>query len=280
MYCCNCGVFLAEGSRFCHECGTKVQVITSAPQISPQPKSSAPSPNSVYKLEPSVNACRTAPQAQNYASPTPPAYESKAEKRKKNTKGLIALGIVIIIGIIAYFSSCMYQHKWVPATCTEPKTCSRCGETSGVAKGHQYNTPANNNTPAICSFCGEMKPLSLPATGQVFIGKNKDCYSSLTIRSSSSESCYIKLKDAYGNDAFSFFVRAGTTVEVDVPEGKFYVYFAHGTDWYGTDLLFGPNTTYSKDDELLDFTQYSWEYTLYPVSNGNFSETPISEDEF
>jgi ABC-type maltose transport system permease subunit len=24
----------------------------------------------------------------------------------------------------------------------------------------------------------------------------------------------------------------------------------------------------------LDFSQYTWEYTLYPVTNGNFSETP------
>ncbi len=30
------------------------------------------------------------------------------------------------------------DHVWVPATCTTPKTCSKCGETEGGAKGHTY----------------------------------------------------------------------------------------------------------------------------------------------
>ena len=28
------------------------------------------------------------------------------------------------------------EHEWVDATCTEPKTCSLCGETEGAALGH------------------------------------------------------------------------------------------------------------------------------------------------
>ena len=280
MFCVYCGAKLHEDSNYCHACGAKVIAVPPVSNNTNHPHTNTPNPNSVYKLEPNANATKPAPQVQNFTRPSPPAYESNAEKRRKTTKGIIALSIVVLIAIVSYFSSCLYQHKWEPASCTVPKTCSRCGETSGTANGHRYNTPANNNTPAICNFCGEMKPLSLPATGQVFIGKNKDCYSSLTIKSSSSESCYIKLKDAYGRDVFSFFVRAGTTVEVNVPEGNFYVYFAYGTDWYGTELLFGPDTSYAKDDELLDFSQYTWEYTLYPVTNGNFSETPISADEF
>lgn len=29
------------------------------------------------------------------------------------------------------------DHKWVDATCTEPKTCTVCGETEGEALGHK-----------------------------------------------------------------------------------------------------------------------------------------------
>ena len=34
------------------------------------------------------------------------------------------------------------------------------------------------------------------------------------------------------------------------------------------------------DDEIKDFIRYTWEYTLYPVSHGNFSETPIDPEDF
>lgn len=79
----------------------------------------------------------------------------------------------------------------------------------------------------------------------------------------------------------SFYVRAGETVTVGVPADYLYIYFASGETWYGTTDLFGSNTNYSMDDELLDFTDgRSWTYTLYPVNNGNFSETPIDPDDF
>ena len=125
-----------------------------------------------------------------------------------------------------------------------------------------------------------MQPLSLPKNGQVFIGNDLYRESERSIKSSSGESCYIKLKGSSGVDVFSFFVRAGCSVTVSVPSGYYYVYFSYGKEWYGTEYLFGPNTTYAKDDELLDFKNYTWEYTLEPVYNGNFSETPVDEDEF
>ena len=78
----------------------------------------------------------------------------------------------------------------------------------------------------------------------------------------------------------SFYVRAGDTVTVGVPCEYLYVYFASGDTWYGTSHLFGEDTSYSMDDTICDFTEYTWEYTLYPVSSGNFSQTPIDEDEF
>ena len=44
--------------------------------------------------------------------------------------------------------------------------------------------------------------------------------------------------------------------------------------------MFGEDTVFSKDDEMLDFTECGWEYTLQPVYDGNFSETPSNENEF
>lgn len=49
--------------------------------------------------------------------------------------------------------ACGHQHTWVEATCTEPKTCSECGETEGEALGHIW-VEATKTTPKTCSRCG------------------------------------------------------------------------------------------------------------------------------
>ena len=43
------------------------------------------------------------------------------------------------------------SHSWKAATCTAPKTCSKCGTTEGGAAGHSYS----NGT---CSVCGTADP--------------------------------------------------------------------------------------------------------------------------
>ena len=171
------------------------------------------------------------------------------------------------------------NHNWISATCEKPKHCSICNEIVGSPKGHSWSK-GSSTKPKICKNCKDMRPTDLPKNGQVFIGKNLSRKSELTIKSKTSDSCYIKLKNSSGKDVFSFFVRAGCSATVSVPKGKYHVYFSYGNDWYGTEYIFGPDTTYSKDDELLDFNMYTWEYTLYPVYNGNFTETPIDANEF
>lgn len=126
-----------------------------------------------------------------------------------------------------------------------------------------------------------LKPVSKPASGTILSGNEYDG-SEITVTSDSSDSYVVSIRDSFGTEYVSFFVRAGDTVTVGVPAKYLYVYFASGTTWYGygKGLMFGDNTVYSKDDDILDFTQYAWEYTLFPVTNGNFSETPSTENEF
>ena len=125
----------------------------------------------------------------------------------------------------------------------------------------------------------DLVPLMEPTSGTIISGSHY-YDSEITVTASSSDACLVKLKTSGGIERLSFYVRAGETVTVGVPAEYLRVYFACGDTWYGQLEKFGPNTTYSKDDELLDFTQYTWEYTLYPVYDGNFEETPISESEF
>ena len=126
-----------------------------------------------------------------------------------------------------------------------------------------------------------LKPVDRPTSGTILAGR-KGSASEIKVTADTSEDYVVALKDKRGTDRVVFYVRAGSTVTVGVPAEELRVYFACGEEWYGygMGLMFGEDTYYSKDDEMIDFAQYSIEYTLYPVDNGNFSETPSSEEEF
>lgn len=119
-----------------------------------------------------------------------------------------------------------------------------------------------------------------PRSGEILLGQEIFDGSQLTITASGGSSCVVKLKTSSETTLLSFYVRAGDTVTIGVPTEFLYVYFASGDTWYGEKHLFGSNTSYSMDDEIKDFTRYTWEYTLYPVTNGNFSQTPIDPEDF
>ena len=126
-----------------------------------------------------------------------------------------------------------------------------------------------------------LTPVAEPVSGTILSGSEVYNGSQITINASSGSACVVKLKTRSGTERISFYVRAGDTVTVGVPAEHLYVYFATGDTWYGKTELFGSKTRYSKDDDLRYFEKgRSWTYTLYPVSNGNFSETPIDADEF
>lgn len=82
-----------------------------------------------------------------------PIESDKGHKRKW-TRGRIAaaaIAAVFIVGIIGSLVPC--SHEWASATCTEPKTCLKCGETEGEPLGHDWAeatcTEAQN-----CQRCG------------------------------------------------------------------------------------------------------------------------------
>ena len=46
------------------------------------------------------------------------------------------LTVLLCLTLILGLCGCSCRHEWVDATCTEPKTCAKCGETQGEALGH------------------------------------------------------------------------------------------------------------------------------------------------
>lgn len=145
--------------------------------------------------------------------------------------------------------------------------------------GNIFNILAPDNQ---ATSAPTLPPVLEPQSGTILSGVENPYGNKLTVITSSGSSYVVKLKTASGLTRLTFYVRAGDTVTVKAPSEPLYVYFASGETWYGDKYLFGNNTRYTMDAEIRDFTQarYSLEYTLYPVTNGNFTETPIDADDF
>ncbi len=64
--------------------------------------------------------------------------------------------VCILLVVVAVFAltGCCISHQWQEATCTEPKTCAKCGKTEGEALGHTW-VDATCTEPKTCSVCGE-----------------------------------------------------------------------------------------------------------------------------
>ena len=86
-----------------------------------------------------------------------------------------------------------------------------------------------------------------------------------------------------------FYVRAGDTYTVYVPDGSYVVKYTTGEYWFGLDSLFGRNATFTQADDIFTFeTTTSGGYiyydsitiTLYTVVDGNLETNDISADEF
>ena len=157
-----------------------------------------------------------------------------------------------------------------------------------------FSTEIENRIDDVLSYDNSTPPPSLPPqellpdNGTVFLSPSQQCIAPLTIDTTkTSDNYYIYLK-YYGNDRnrdMSFFVRANSTLNIDVPLGAYELFYCSGSDWYGTKYKFGYNTSYCKADERFEFTSdneyvYGNTLTLYPVSNGNLETKEIKESSF
>ena len=78
----------------------------------------------------------------------------------KHKKFLHVIGTFTICFML---TGCCMSHEWKEATCTEPKTCAKCGETEGEALGHTW-IYATCSEPKTCSVCGETEGETLEHT--------------------------------------------------------------------------------------------------------------------
>ena len=93
------------------------------------------------------------------------------------------------------------SHKWVAATCTEPKTCSKCQKTSGAALGHSWEE-ATCTTAKTCSTCQTTSGNALEHDYTETITTSATCQSSGTKKFTCS-SCANSYTESYELEAYN-----------------------------------------------------------------------------
>ena len=127
-------------------------------------------------------------------------------------------------------------HAWQDATCTEPKKCTRCGETSGSALGHNINGIK-------CTRCGKM-------TIQLSYPKN-------TIMYDAYNEMYMKISDVKVNSNSD----GDITVQIQVEKEKQVI--TNKDPEYQDDLWFWLTVSfYDKDGYLLGSNEVTWNKQL------------------
>ena len=87
----------------------------------------------------------------------------------------------------------------------------------------------------------------------------------------------------------TFYIRAGESATINVPDGTYVIKYAIGSTWYGTDAFFGTETVYACAGDTLDFSTSSdsryvyydtWTLTVGNVQDGNLQIALIGADEY
>lgn len=177
-----------------------------------------------------------------------------------NIKGLLVIGFILFIGYIIYTDK--PRNKGLP--------------TATTASSYAQPVPAF-----------DQPEQALPTTGSNNASTNKGV-APLRIKTSSAGGYhyFVKIVNTANNSPLgSYFIRSGGVLNINVPLGTYEIRYASGRKWYGTDYLFGPETTYNKADSLFTFSFNGYQYSGYTVElimqqNGNLSTSGIAPNQW
>ena len=187
----------------------------------------------------------------------------------------------IIIGVLAVALAYSYFTRYSASDLEKAEdTAYDEGFDSGYAAGYEKGIEAGYDLGFDDGY-DTLKPIPMPFNGAILAGEEPDWGSTIKV-TASSQACVVSVKNQNDDVCVTFFVRPKQTVSMKVPKENLNVFFATGEEWYGfgEKFMFGDDTVYTKDRETLDFKNYTWEYTLKPVTNGNFNMSSSSKAEF
>jgi curved DNA-binding protein CbpA len=130
------------------------------------------------------------------------------------------------------------------------------------------------------------KPLPQSGVHHSLYGRKKNDWPPFRINNEPGANALIKLvRVSDGVEVISIFVRAGETVDAEVPLGSYRAKIASGETWYGDEVRFGPSTSYGEFSSTFDFRikgnqLAGHEVTLTRVANGNLTRSAIDASAF
>lgn len=144
--------------------------------------------------------------------------------------------------------------------------------------------PAPAPVPAV-TFDKPPKPL--PQNGYLKRYSNEDPIAPLKIQVPIGDThYYVKIVDAYTKSPVAaIFIRAGQSVQLEIPLGTYEIKYAMGSIWYGTKYLFGPETSVAKADKSFEFRidddkVHGYTVELIKQQGGNLHTKDISLEDF
>ena len=141
-------------------------------------------------------------------------------------------------------------------------------------------SPTSTNTSRVAD--PEPNPLPLPATGAFDTSTSSTTTAIIIKTRAGGGHTLVKIRNVGGAEVTRGFIRGGDQHTFRLPLGTYLITMASGDNWYGEQLLFGRNTSYSKADDTFPLLQRGeqWTVELIPQTNGNLQERPISAGEF
>ena len=300
MTCKNCGKELPRGTRFCPCCGTeheqppvRTQGEPAGSPLSEEPAESGKDcgsvPVSTPEMEDDKKDCvkcgEDIPEDSVLCSYCGSWQEKDApqdmeglQKKTVDRRAFIAMAVIAVLlvvalilvsGILSSLGDKSEAPRLLPDT-----------ESPADVPGDGLQTVSNGQSllePDYELMC----PLEIEVQGErsyylylEYIGEPEDSYDSRQALVSSPE-----VED------MAFYVEAGNSAEVYVPIGDYFVYYASGYIWQGTEALFGEETECSVDKYTLSFytdeeSAYGYTLELWDDAEDNPDMESISPQDF
>ncbi len=86
----------------------------------------------------------------------------------------IILILITIVALLIVLCSCECEHEWKDATCTSPKTCTKCTATEGENAQHTYSVGICTEKQT-CTGCGKEKSGFAHTWSNATCGENEVC---------------------------------------------------------------------------------------------------------
>jgi hypothetical protein len=126
----------------------------------------------------------------------------------------------------------------------------------------------------------------LPPNGETTRFHKTKPIAPLEIRTKGEANHFIKLSTWSDNRAIvTVFVRAGQSVQIEVPIGTYRLKYVAGKDWYDPKYLFGHSTVYDQAKTPLVFSRTGTQVRghtieLFLQASGNLQTEPIEPEEW